>query len=196
MKELDAINSMLRLIGSSPVNSVDTKLPDVVDARDMLKQTSAQMQSSRWWFNTDYSVLLVRELDKRIQVPEFVTEITAEDRNVIMRDGHLYDKDHNTYQFDMDIMCDTLSTLAWESLPIKAKFFILYQGSADFVRDSIGDTQKVADLLRKAEISMMELNKSNITNSRVNVLDRQRVLRARAGFRPYHRGGVRFYGDV
>ena len=196
MKELDAINSMLRLIGSSPVNSIDTKHPDVVDAKAALEQSSAQLQSSRWWFNTDYSVEFVREQDNRIRVPTFVTEVTTSDRDFIIRGDYMYDKRANTYQFDTNLICDTLSSFEWDMLPIKAKYAILYIASSDFVRDSLGDTNKIGGLSQKISVAMMELNKDNISLSQAHILDRRRVLRARAGVRPYYRGGVRFHGDV
>ena len=51
MLELDAINMMLRAIGSTPVNNVEIPQPDVANARRTLDRNRKSAQKRGWWFN-------------------------------------------------------------------------------------------------------------------------------------------------
>ena len=65
--ELQAVNTMLSVIGEAPVNSITgTTTVDVSVAKNILDETSLSIQSQGWNFNTNYNYKSL-SLDTNIQ---------------------------------------------------------------------------------------------------------------------------------
>ena len=67
--KLEAVNSMLGHIGESPVNSISStaSLPvSAITAVSVLDETSKEVQSEGWQFNTEVKVTLERNDDDTI----------------------------------------------------------------------------------------------------------------------------------
>ena len=64
LSELDAVNFMLESIGSMPVASLDDSgVADVAIANFILKQTSREVQSEGWYFNSDTDIEYTPDID-------------------------------------------------------------------------------------------------------------------------------------
>ena len=61
--KLEAVNTMLGVIGESPVNTISgSSLPaSVVVALNILDETNREVQSVGWDFNTEFDYPLVRK---------------------------------------------------------------------------------------------------------------------------------------
>ena len=53
MDELEAVNMLLRAIGSSPIVNIDVRHPDAANAIASLDRIRKRMQRRGWWFNLD-----------------------------------------------------------------------------------------------------------------------------------------------
>ena len=58
MEKLEAVQMLLRAIGSSPVNSLNVAHPDVANALNSLERLRKSVQKRGWWFNTKLELTL------------------------------------------------------------------------------------------------------------------------------------------
>lgn len=194
MEELEALNMLLRLIGSSPVNAIDTAHPDAANARATLDRIRKSTQKSGWWFNTDYSVTFQPDENKEIRIPKEVSTAVFNDRYVV-RGKKLYDKYNQTFQFTDNVTANkTIRRLDWDDMPESVQLYCSYYAGAQFVRDEIEDQVKKSDLERDAGLAMLDVKKEHLEQGQYNVFNKPRVARARLSVMPYNRGSARFYG--
>lgn len=196
MNELEAMNMLLRLIGSSPVNSTDNKHPDVANAKVTLNRIRKQAQRRGWWFNTDYNVVYEPNEQSEIVLSSEVSTLVASSRNYIQRGNKLYDKVNNTFKFNCNVLVKRqVRYLEWDDMPDAMKDYCAYFAGAEFIRDELEDLQKKKDLQQSAGIAMLDVKKQDLEEGRYNVFDSARVARARAGVRPYGRSSILFAGS-
>jgi hypothetical protein len=196
MNELDTLNMLLRLIGSSPVNSLITEHPDAANALATMKRVSKRVQRRGWWCNIDYN--LIAEPDERgaIKVSDDITALVAENRNLILRNKRLYDKRNQTAVFTENVVITRLTRiLVWDDMPDVMQDVTAYTAAAEFVRDELEDPQKEQSLKEEAAKSAMDLQKQELEEGRYNIFHTPRIARARGGVQPYNRSNKRFFGD-
>jgi hypothetical protein len=194
MNELDTLNMLLRLIGVSYVNSLETDHPDSVNARTTMNRVSKRIQTKGWWFNTDYSIRYVRNSANEIRVPSQVVSMQFDDPSIIQRGNKLYDRANNTFQFKQDITAiKVIRVLDWDDMPDLAQMYCAYYAGAEFVRDELEDPSKEKSLQASAASSLIDLNQQELREHKPNIFAKPRVLRARSGIRPYATSR-KFYG--
>lgn len=135
--ELEAVNEMLRVIGEAPVNALDDSgLKAVADARRVLHNTSRQVQSTGWHFNSEKNYPLSRDGDGKIAAPPDALRIDSSgnyaDIDLVKRGVWLYDRGKHTYVFQKDITVDVVWFLEFESLPQSARWFITVRAARIF----------------------------------------------------------------
>ena len=196
MNELEALNMLLRLIGSSPVNAVDTDHPDAANARATLKRISRRTQRKGWWCNIDYNVILRPNERGEIIVSGEVSSLVPQDPNLTLRGTRLYDKRQQTDKFTADVTVTRLvHILDWDDMPQVMQEYCAYYAASEFVRDELEDPNKEASLRESAAASFLDLKKQELEEGQYNIFCKGRVQQARNGIRPYGRGSIRFYGD-
>lgn len=126
---LEAVNTVLRMLGEAPVNSLDGEFGLAQQANDILIDTSRRLQMEGWTFNTDYYKLLLRNQDNEIQVPNAALRVVVSPYDhpaldVVQRGGKLYDRRANTYAFTVDVRADVTLALDWDELPEHARRYI------------------------------------------------------------------------
>ena len=77
--ELEAVNLMRGSIGKAPVSSITSSNPDILAARSRLRQTTLEVQSKSWWFNTESTVTLVPNTAEEIVIPSRALEVRPHD---------------------------------------------------------------------------------------------------------------------
>ena len=195
MDELDAINMLLRLIGSSPVNSVSTEHPDAANARATLARIRKRVQRKGWWCNIDYNVPFQPDSAGFIKIPETISSFVASSCYV-QRGTKLYDKANNTFSFCSTVIATrVIRVLDWDDMPDVMQEYCAYYAGAEFVRDELEDPQKETSLQRSAATSLLDLKKQELEEGQYNVFSKSRVARMRQGVSPYERGNKRFAGD-
>ena len=196
MNELEALNMLLRLVGSSPVNSLETPHPDAVNARATLLRVSQQEQRRGWWFNIEYNVMFTPDTSKHIRIPSTVTKTVFEDSNLVQRGGRLFDKYNNTYRFESDQCAYSIvRILEWDDMADTMQEYCAYLAGAQFVRDELEDPQKESSLMESARPMGIAVKKQDLEEGQYNIYQQRRVQTARLGVRPYARNNQRFFGD-
>ncbi len=196
MDELEALNMLLRLIGSSPVNSVDTNHPDAANARATLNRISRRVQRKGWWCNIDYNVTFQPNEEGVILVPDTISSFVAPDSGYTQRGGRLYDKRNNTYTFTACVIATrVIRVLEWDEMPDIMQEYAAYYASAEFIRDELEDPQKELSLQKSAASSLLDLKKQELEEGQYNIFSNSRIARSRGGVSPYARNNKRFFND-
>jgi len=189
MEELDAVNMLLRAIGSSPVNSLSNSHPEVVNARTTLRRVSKREQNRGWWFNIDYDVVYQRNSSNEISIPEEVVKFVAENAAYVKRGRKLYNNRDQTYKFECDVTAvEQVRAFEWDECPTTLQLYAAYLAGAEFINDEIEDTAKEDRFNQKAGLAKIELDKEDLQSMKVSVWHNPRIIRARGGVMPYQRG--------
>lgn len=192
MDHLTAVNSLLKLVGTRKVDSVDVAHPDVVDAVDALALRLESLLKRGWWFNRDRSVTMEPSTEGYIFFATNVLRYELADRldkrtwpALAKRGNRLYNADTQTYVFDQCISLNLFTKLDWVDLPDAAQQHLIYKAGADYVRDKIEDHIKSAELKLDAQEQMNDLHAEELLTDKVNMLESPRAAKLRAGRRPY-----------
>ncbi len=186
MKELEAMNVLLRAIGSSPVNSLETPHPDAANAKATLKRIRTQAQTRGWWFNIDYDVTLQPNEVGEIEIPSYVTSLKMLDRSYVKRGDKLYNNITQTYVIGCAVVVRNMQrTVDWDELPQSMQDYITYFAASQFVQDELEDPNKVKYFQELAGMAMLDVKKQDLEEGQYNMFDRPQFRKNRAGVRPY-----------
>jgi hypothetical protein len=144
--ELEAVNIMLATIGEAPVNTLTGSVTaDVGIAQNILTEVSKDVQTSGWNFNTDYDFeMSPSSVDKKIAVSGDIVRLDMEEKNVknhmdiIVREGFVYDKYNQTFEFDEAIKLTIVRLYDFDQLPQPARTYIVKRAARIFNDRMIG----------------------------------------------------------
>ena len=184
MTELEAVNTMLISIGEQPVDGLGLEgIPEVNIAKEILKQTSRQVQSPGFTFNTEENYPLQLDVDGFIHLPPNTVKVTSlEDASIIRRGNRLYDKRKHTYVFDSPVRVDLVLALEFDELPQTARDYITVRAARIFQARVLGsealhqftakDEYDAYMLLYREEIDQQDLNMFRNNSSVIQMLRR------------------------
>lgn len=196
MDELETLNMLLRTIGSSPVNSLETDHPDAANALATMERTSQRLQRKGWWCNIEYSIIVTPNERGEILFDKRVSSVVAECRSYVKRGNRLYDKVNQTATFNQSVRLNRLiRILDWDDMPPVMQEACAYQAAAEFVRDELEDPSKEQSLQQTGAATFLDLKKQELEEGQYNIFDKRRFIQARGGIQPYSRGSRRFAGD-
>lgn len=194
MDELEALNMLLRLIGSSPVNSLDTPHPDAANAKTTLDRARRQTQRNSWWFNTDYQVTLYPDNSGYVPVPDTYSSVVFANNCYIVRGDKVYNRVTQTYEINDEVLAQVvIQVLDWDNLPMIVQDYCAYTAASQFIRDELEDPTKEQQLQQDAMKFLIDMRKQDLTENQYNIFNKSRVVQARGGVRPYGRK-LRFTG--
>ena len=137
LSEIEAVNIMLGTISVAPVSSIDdSKDLNVSVAKQMLFDTSREVQSSQYYFNTDSNYPLNRNTDNEIPLPENALYVAPDPEfwklKATPRGKRLYNGEKHNYKFDKDVTARITFFLTWNELPQPAKQLIAIKAARKF----------------------------------------------------------------
>jgi hypothetical protein len=145
LTKLDAVNLMLSSIGQAPVNSLAVAgIRDVAIAALALDNTTREVLSRGWHFNTDTAFALSPNGSGNILVPSGALEIDPTDPNVdaVVRYNAgvpmFWDKTNQTWTFTAALKCDVVWGYEFEQLPQVARGYISTRAARIFQSQVIG----------------------------------------------------------
>ena len=174
--ELQAVNTMLSVIGEAPINTLaGSTTTDVSIAINLLNETSMSVQSMGWNFNTHYNYNVSVDDTGKIPLPSNCVQADASSANRaynwVMRDGYLYDLDNHTDIFTADKQLDVVLVQQFEHLPEYARRYITAKAARRFAARTIGDgelTQLAATDEQEAYIAFQQ---ADSRSADVNILE-------------------------
>ena len=155
--ELSAVNSILGAIGQAPITTLKTSTgnnslssqisenPEIAFIFNLLRDANIDTQSEGWHFNTEKHVKFSPDSNGNIVLGSDILSMDAHDnytkrtKDLVRRQGKLYDKLNHTYIFTSDMDLDVVRLYEFEDLPPVAKRYIVYRASR------IAATQLVAN---------------------------------------------------
>ncbi len=148
-EELPAINQILASVGQAPVTSLDQTNPDVAIAYDTLLTVSREVQAEGWSFNTEFDKPEVTDSSKEYPIPnnmlqvDLTTDSANAYKNVVRREGKLYDKYNHTYEITDgagdEIRLDIVWLFDWVDLPIPIQDYIVSRAAVLVSSRIVGD---------------------------------------------------------
>jgi hypothetical protein len=142
MTELEAVNTMLSVVGEAPVNTLESSgLGDVAVAQQVLLETSREVQERGWSFNRESGITLSPNTSGNIAVPPNVLRLDTlreEAMHVTQRGTRLYDRENHTYSFSRPVKCEITFMLDFQDLPHAAKHYITIRAARRFQKRVLG----------------------------------------------------------
>lgn len=141
--KLQAVNTMLSVIGEPPINTLSSQRADSVLAEQILDEVSREIQSYGWHFNTEDGVVLTPDSDGYIYISENVARVDLDQNvysqlDIVLRGNRLYEKVSNSYVFSAAITVTRIVMLDFEELPEPARRYIMIRASRIFGDRMIG----------------------------------------------------------
>jgi len=186
MEKLEAVQMLLRAVGSSPVNSLNVAHPDVANAVSSLERLRKSVQRRGWWFNTDYNVIFQADVSGEVRIPKEVTKFIAADATYVKRGRKVYNSQTQTFNIGTEVIAlKTVRSLEWEEMPASMQEYTAYLACSQFVSDELEDPAKEQKYQTLAGIAKIDVDAEDLESVKVNVFWNQRVMRARSGQTPY-----------
>ena len=159
-------------IGEAPINSLeDIQQPSEASiARNILHQTSRQVQAIGLQCNSEEAFPLPLNVDKEAILPVNTLKVSASDPllDIVARGNRLYDRTNHTYIFKDTLKVDIVLFLAFEELPQAARDYITLKAARVFQSKVLGsetlyqftmqDELEARALLLQAEVDVGDFN--------------------------------------
>lgn len=181
---LEAINTMLSIIGESPVNTLSGQaVASVKIAENTLNEVLRDIQGESWHFNTSRDVTLVRNDDGRIPLSPSTARVEV-DRHanpgveVVKRGDFLYDTKAQTYVFAKNVTKATITYfLAFEELPEAAKRYAMIRAGRMFCDRMIADPARNGFTAQDEMKARMDLREYEAKTAGYSIFDTYSVAR-------------------
>ena len=147
--ELSAVNSILGAIGQSPVTSLSFTNPEISFIYNLLKEVSQDVQNEGWHFNSEPHVEFPPDSNGYISISNTILRLDVTDgyrekyKDVIRKDGKLWDKVQHTNVFTDKLLCDVVYLYSFENIPPVFRRYITYKASGRAAAQLIGNTEIV-----------------------------------------------------
>lgn len=191
--ELEAVNLMLATIGESPVSTlVQSGQVDAVIAHQTLTETSIDIQSRGWRFNTDKGYPLKREAAAPWHIPAPANaariDLVGADSHLdlTVRGGKLWDRRGHTFSFPEreEVRADVVWLLAFGELPQAARRYIAVKAARIFQDRVVGSSTINRFTRRDEEMAEAGLRKFEAKTAKRSLLNANwavaRILHRRA----------------
>ena len=133
--KLSAVNSILGAIGQSPQTTLNFDNPEVALIFNLLRDANVDTQAEGWHFNREQHVKFTPDGNKKIAIGNDILSMDLHDnytrrtKDLVRRNGFIYDKMEHTDEFDGDLDLDVVRLYAFEDLPIIFRRYIVYRAS-------------------------------------------------------------------
>lgn len=139
---LQAVNTLLAVIGESPVNSIDEGHASAVMAQNTLEEVRSAVGVQGWDWNTEKRTLTPNAAGNLV-APSGVLRATfnrdATTDRFTLRGGKVYNLTLGTAVFTSPMDLEVIVDLAWDDLPEEARRYITIRSSRLFGDRVVGD---------------------------------------------------------
>ena len=133
--ELSAVNSILGAIGQSPLTTLNFDNPEVAMIYNLLRDANVDTQAEGWHFNTEKHVKFSKDINGKVAIGNDILSMDLHNdqknrtKDLVRRNGFIYDKIDHTDVFDNDLDLDVVRLYSFEDLPIVFRRYITYRAS-------------------------------------------------------------------
>jgi hypothetical protein len=174
--KLEAINTMLSVIGEAPVSSLAPDATgDVAIAKNILDEVLKEVQTRGWYWNTEYKVVFGKDVGGKIAIPGNVSRVDADVRtstaHYAIRNGYLYDLTDHTDVFTADATVTAIYLLEWEQLPEVGKRYVMIKAGRVFQDRMMGSVELNAFTMRDEMYALADLKNAEMEVSDFSIFD-------------------------
>lgn len=142
LSELEAVNTMLRIIGEAPVSTLSNPTSlDVINALADLDETSRQVQERGWMVNKEYDLELTPDINGYLNVDSDILRIepTKDYKYLILtqRGAKIYNIKDRTFVFTDPVKFDVIRLLPFTDLPQALRHYIMVKAARKFQKRQI-----------------------------------------------------------
>ncbi|OYT57744.1 MAG: hypothetical protein B6U76_00110 [Desulfurococcales archaeon ex4484_217_2] len=148
--KFDLVNRCLIAIGETPLPAEyilqDTQIGTDIDiASRVVDETTVEVLSRGWFFNTDYNMKLVPDEDGFITLPQNALRVdfgnTEFKHQYVLRNKYIYDLQNQTTRIDQPLEADIIWLVDYDFLPPEAYEYIASRSARKFQERTIGATE-------------------------------------------------------
>lgn len=183
--KLEAINTMLSIIGETPVNSTSGPVVASVKIADnILTEVLREVQGESWHFNTAKEVTLPLDSNGKIPLAASVARVEVDrayypDKELVKRGDYLYDTRNQTDVFTAEIKHATVTyMLEFDELPEAAKRYVMIRAGRIFNDRMVGDQVKNGFTRIDESKARMDLREYESKTANYSIFDNYSVARA------------------
>ena len=142
---LEAINTLLAAIGSSPVTSTDTpQNADAIIAKNNINRALRDIQTEKWYFNSESDYPLTPDVNGTIHIPNNIINIDftgrlGEGNRFVIRGKKLYDRLNHTFKIDEQLEADVVLCLEYDEIPESAAQYVIARAARRYQEEMLGD---------------------------------------------------------
>lgn len=183
--KLEAVNTMIAVIGEAPVNTLGgTAVPvTVVQAENVLDETSRAIQSEGWHYNTEHEYTFTPEAtNSKITLPSNVLKIDLNPENYtdvdpVQRGKTLYDRKNHTDIWSKEVKATVVFQLDFTELPEQFRHYITVKAARIFSNRFLGSREIEGFALRDEIEAKARAIDSDSENADRTIFDNYSVLR-------------------
>jgi len=144
--KLQAINTMLSVVGEPPVNSLTSQRADSFIAQSLLDEVSREVLTYGWQFNTEDNITMTPETTTGyLYIGDSVVRVDMDPRyddtyDIVVRGNRLYNRKTNSYTFTAPIQVQQVVLMDFDDLPEIAKRYITVRAARIFQDRMVGAT--------------------------------------------------------
>ena len=133
--ELSAVNSILGSIGQSPITALNFQNPEISFVHNLLTETCKDVQNEGWHFNKEDHIKMSPDANGNYLIPSNYLRFDIHDglydrtRDVVRRDGKLYDTVLHTDVFTQDFFFDVTFLFSFVDVPPVIQRYIIARAS-------------------------------------------------------------------
>ncbi len=160
--ELSAVNSILSSIGQSPITALasgDLNLgnPEVALIHNLLMESNKDVQNEGWHFNKEDHVKVERDINGQFLVPTDYLRMDIHEgqvdrnRDVVVRDGKIYDNVLHTDVFTKDFYFDITRLYNFVDVPPVIQRYIIASAAVRAATQLVSNAELVKLLILNQE---------------------------------------------
>ena len=174
--ELEVVNEVLSTLGDNPVQSLDDGYQPVFIIKQMLNNLSRDLQTKKYWFNTEYDVTLTpNTLTDKIILPFNILKFEPSETQYVARGLTVYDRVNRTSTITDNITATICVMLEFEELPQEARTYLMAQCKYQYNDEYLGEPSLQQKLAKGTNDAKMELDRTHMENEDINILNSQRA---------------------
>jgi len=181
---IDLINRVLLGIGEAPLEDdtvIDT-LPlgtDAETAKRKVRESIRAVLTQGWFFNMDYDIDLVPDIDGFITLPPNVLRVdfgnTEFKYQYVMKNHKIYDVRNHTYVIDKTLTADLIYLVPIEDLPIEAYEYIAERATRVFQEQVIGSVEATQITRLNEASSLVDLQRLQLQSQDYGLIRGSRI---------------------
>ena len=184
--KLEAVNTMISVIGEAPVNTItgQTSLPiTAIQALSTLNETSRAVQSEGWHCNTEHEYELTPDsVTSKITLPKNTLKFDLDpllytDSDPVQRGLKLYDRKNHTELWTKSVKGTITFELEFEDLPEQIRYYVTVKAARIFANRFIGNREIEGFTLREEVEAKARAIDSDSENADRTIFDNYSVLR-------------------